>query len=208
MSSDVQVILAVIGMVVLFGGVIWLVVMQKKKTRLALREAAEHLGLGECTQEEAGDNWKISEAYQGNIDGVLVRVGYGQKLVMAGAQALPLTGVIVEARYANPFAHEFAIKRGVFGMPRDLTHPDDQFEAACAVTCKNSIAMFPLLEDVRLRRQLAEFLKNGAGCSVVDQEGVHAVVLNAHFAGSAAIKEKIAAARELAVAIQKHLVRG
>ncbi len=62
------VILSCLGVVGLIGGVIWLVIWQKKKTRLAIREVAQRLNLKSWSQEDAGDAWKIEEAYQGQVD--------------------------------------------------------------------------------------------------------------------------------------------
>lgn len=186
---DLRSILFLSGLFGFLAFMVWFIVRSKRRTREAVREAAGSLGLT-ADESDLGEGWQVEEGYRGSLDGMGLTLAIGQKLVRAGTNVVPLTGVLVEARAPVPAAFPYRILRYVGGMPRDVDHPDAEFNAHCAVTGEDGEKALSLLDSPGLRQIVQKFLQDGKGSASIDETGAFCVVFNAHYCGAEGVEQR------------------
>ena len=173
----------------------WYYVRNRRRMREAARNAGFQLGFTKIDFD--GGDWEAEEAYQGELEGMVVTIVVGSKVAEMAGAAAPISAVVLEACPREPAAFEYSLHRvgGVYETV--IGHPQDaEFSAKCCLESPDPARAAALFEDAGLRASVTQVLQDGQGSASIDQNGARFIVFDAASQGPSGVMTR---ARELAV---------
>lgn len=188
-----QVILICLGLFLVTAFLLWLLLtFVGSRTSSALDETVQTLGLTLTAPEPGGREAPSDVVYAGLVEGVVIRVGSGQR-VTTTVQPTIVGTVSVSAALPRPLGFDLEIRVAALGMMLDRTMRlgDKLFDSNCIVFTRDIEAAKTTLALEETREAVREFVKRGGSSAVITGNELYAGIFNAHWRGSRVILETV-----------------